>query len=137
MTLQDIAVIWALPVEGNLITGVDRRYNTQQWQNYCHQWLDFMPNENAFRWSRIKLTVLHEYLLENTCDDDSPFEAVLQEARICAMCILGGVLCPDAMGNTVSLLYLRHMENIHEEYTSNWGLAVLAYLYRELCTTSR
>ncbi|KAL2241069.1 UNVERIFIED_CONTAM: Protein MAIN-LIKE 1 [Sesamum indicum] len=53
------------------------------------------------------------------------------------MCILGGVLCPDATGNTVLLLYLRHMENIHEEYTSNWGSAVLAYLYRELCTASQ
>ncbi|KAL2242260.1 UNVERIFIED_CONTAM: Serine/threonine-protein phosphatase 7 long form [Sesamum indicum] len=137
VTLQDIAIIWALPVEGNLITGVDRRYNTQQWQNYCHEQLGFIPNEDAFRWSRIKLSVLYEYLLENTCDDDSPFEAVLQEARICAMCILGGVLCPDATGNTVSLLYLRHMENIHEEYTSNWGSAVLAYLYRELCTASQ
>ncbi|KAL2228927.1 UNVERIFIED_CONTAM: Serine/threonine-protein phosphatase 7 long form [Sesamum indicum] len=60
-----------------------------------------------------------------------------KEARICAMCILGGVLCPDATGNTVSLLYLRHMENIHEQYVSNWGSAVLAYLYRELCTASQ
>ncbi|KAL2237988.1 UNVERIFIED_CONTAM: hypothetical protein Sindi_0990500 [Sesamum indicum] len=137
MTLQDIAVIWALPVEGNLIIGVDRRYNTQQWQNYCHQQLGFIPNEDAFRWSRIKLTVLYEYLLKNTCDDDSPFEAVLQEARICAMCILGGVLCPDATGNTVSLLYLRRMKNIDEHYVSNWGFAVLAYLYRELCTASQ
>ncbi|KAL0379153.1 UNVERIFIED_CONTAM: Serine/threonine-protein phosphatase 7 long form [Sesamum radiatum] len=40
-------------------------------------------------------------------------------------------------GNTVSLLYLRHMENIDEESTSNWGTAVLAYLYRELCTASQ
>ncbi|KAL2240741.1 UNVERIFIED_CONTAM: Protein MAIN-LIKE 1 [Sesamum indicum] len=53
------------------------------------------------------------------------------------MCILGEVLCPDATGNTVSLLYLRHMENIHEQYVSNWGSAVLAYLYRELCTSQR
>ncbi|XP_011083885.1 serine/threonine-protein phosphatase 7 long form homolog [Sesamum indicum] len=86
ITLQDIAILWALPVEGNLITGIDTRCST---------------------------------------------------ARICAMCILGGVLCPDATGNTVSLLYLRHMENIHEQYVSNWGSAVLAYLYRELCTASQ
>ncbi|KAL0355060.1 UNVERIFIED_CONTAM: hypothetical protein Sradi_3952900 [Sesamum radiatum] len=29
------------------------------------------------------------------------------------------------------------MENIDEESTSNWGTAVLAYLYRELCTASQ
>ncbi|KAL0325406.1 UNVERIFIED_CONTAM: hypothetical protein Sradi_5109900 [Sesamum radiatum] len=53
------------------------------------------------------------------------------------MCIIGGILCPDATGNTVSLLYLRHMEIIDEERPSNWGTAVLAYLYRELCMASQ
>ncbi|KAL0430147.1 UNVERIFIED_CONTAM: hypothetical protein Sradi_0640700 [Sesamum radiatum] len=109
----------------------------QQWQNYCHQWLGFQPNENSFKNARIKLAALLDRLLNHTCDDDSPFEEVLQEARVCVMCLIGGLLCPDATGNTVSLLYLRHMENIDEESTSNWGTAVLAYLYRELCTASQ
>ncbi|KAL0367870.1 UNVERIFIED_CONTAM: protein MAIN-LIKE 2 [Sesamum radiatum] len=86
---------------------------------------------------RIKLAALLDRLLNHTCDDDSPFEEVLQEARVCVMCLICGLLCPDATGNTVSLLYLRHMENIDEESTSNWGTAVLAYLYRELCTASQ
>ncbi|KAL0414429.1 UNVERIFIED_CONTAM: Serine/threonine-protein phosphatase 7 long form [Sesamum radiatum] len=137
ITLQDIAVIWALPVEGNIITGVDTNMTKQQWQNYCHQWLGFQPNENSFKNARIKLAALLDRLLNHTCDDDSPFEEVLQEARVCVMCLIGGLLCPDATGNTVSLLYLRHMENIDEESTSNWGTAVLAYLYRELCTASQ
>ncbi|KAK4396539.1 hypothetical protein Sango_1490500 [Sesamum angolense] len=53
------------------------------------------------------------------------------------MCIIDGILCPDATGNTVSLLYLRHMEIIDEERPSNWGTTVLAYLYRELCMASQ
>ncbi|KAK4402236.1 Serine/threonine-protein phosphatase 7 long form [Sesamum angolense] len=137
VTLQDISIIWALPIEGNLITGVDIKWTTQQWQNYCHQWLGFRPNENAFKRSKIKLSALLDWLLNNTCDDESPFDAVLQESRICVMCIIGGILCPDATGNTVSLLYLRHMEIIDEERPSNWGTAVLAYLYRELCMASQ
>ncbi|KAL0357401.1 UNVERIFIED_CONTAM: protein MAIN-LIKE 2 [Sesamum calycinum] len=137
VTLQDISIIWALPIEGNLITGVDIKWTTQQWQNYCHQWLGFRPNDNAFKQSRIKLSALLDWLLNNTCDDDSPFDNVLQEARVCVMCIIGGILCPDATGNTVSLLYLRHMEIIDEERPSNWGTAVLAYLYRELCMASQ
>ncbi|KAK4390490.1 Serine/threonine-protein phosphatase 7 long form [Sesamum angolense] len=96
VTLQDISIIWALPIEALLY-----------------------------------------WLLNNTCDDESPFDAVLQEARVCVMCIIGGILCPDATGNTVSLLYLRHMEIIDEERPSNWGIAVLAYLYRELCMASQ
>ncbi|KAK4394830.1 protein MAIN-LIKE 2 [Sesamum angolense] len=120
ITLQDISIIWALPIEGNLITGVDIKWTTQQWQNYCHQWLGFRPNENAFKRSRIKLSALLDWLLNNTCDDESPFDDVLQEARVCVMCIIGGILCPDATGNTMSLLYLRHMEIIDEERPSNW-----------------
>ncbi|KAK4404047.1 protein MAIN-LIKE 1 [Sesamum angolense] len=68
---------------------------------------------------------------------DSPFEEVLQEARVCALCILGGILCVDSTGNTVSLFYLRHMQDIHEDGVSNWGVVVLAYLYKELCTSSQ
>ncbi|KAL0284989.1 UNVERIFIED_CONTAM: Serine/threonine-protein phosphatase 7 long form [Sesamum radiatum] len=88
VTLQDIAIIWALPLQGN------------------------------------------------TCDSDSPFEEVLQEARVCALCILGGILCADPTGNYVLLLYLRHMKDI-EGGVSKWGVAVLAYLYKELCTASQ
>ncbi|KAL0343924.1 UNVERIFIED_CONTAM: protein MAIN-LIKE 2 [Sesamum angustifolium] len=137
VTLQDISIIWALPIEGNLITGVDIKWTTQQWQNYCHQWLGFRPNENAFKHSRIKLSALLDWLLNNTCDDESPFDDLLQEARVCVMCIIGGILCPHATGNTVSLLYLRHIEIIDEERPSNWSTAVLAYLYRELCMASQ
>ncbi|KAL0317051.1 UNVERIFIED_CONTAM: hypothetical protein Sangu_2119400 [Sesamum angustifolium] len=53
------------------------------------------------------------------------------------MCIIGGISYPDATGNTVSLLYLWHMEIIDEERPSNWGTTVLAYLYRELCMASQ
>ncbi|KAL0285987.1 UNVERIFIED_CONTAM: Serine/threonine-protein phosphatase 7 long form [Sesamum angustifolium] len=70
VTLQDISIIWALPIEALL-----------------------------------------DLLLKNTCDDESPFDDVLQEARVCVMCIIGGILCPDA--------------------------TVLAYLYRELCMASQ
>ncbi|KAL0358389.1 UNVERIFIED_CONTAM: Serine/threonine-protein phosphatase 7 long form [Sesamum angustifolium] len=127
ITLQDISIIWALPIEGNLITGVDIKWTTQQWQNYCHQWLGFRPNENAFKRSRIKLSALLDWLLNNTCDDESPFDAVLQEARVCVMCIIGGILCPDATGNTVSLLYLRHMEIIDEERPQTGLLQIWAW----------
>ncbi|KAL0392137.1 UNVERIFIED_CONTAM: Serine/threonine-protein phosphatase 7 long form [Sesamum radiatum] len=137
VTLQDVAIIWGLPIEGNFITGVDTKWTTQQWQNYCHQFLGFQPDEKALKNSRIKFTILHEWLLSNTCDSDSPFEEVLQEVRVCALCILGGILCADSTGNTVSLLYLRHMQDIHEDGVSNWGVAVLAYLYKELCTSSQ
>ncbi|KAL0392173.1 UNVERIFIED_CONTAM: protein MAIN-LIKE 2 [Sesamum radiatum] len=117
VTLQDISIIWALPIEGNLITGVDIKWTTQQWQNYCHQWLGFRPNENAFKHSRIKLSALLDWLLNNTCDDDSPFDDVLQEARVCVMCIIGGILCPDATGGTSR----EDWAVFHRDYIVKWN----------------
>ncbi|KAI3470604.1 hypothetical protein Pfo_027267 [Paulownia fortunei] len=51
--------------------------------------------------------------------------------------LLEGLMCPDSSGVGVSLLYLQHMEDIKDVCTFSWGSAVLAFLYRELCTASQ
>ena len=43
VTLQDVAVIWGLPVDGQPVIGVDPRRSTEQWQDYCHHYLEFRP----------------------------------------------------------------------------------------------
>ena len=41
VTLQDVAVIWGLPVYGQLVIGLDPRRSTEQWQDYCYHYLGF------------------------------------------------------------------------------------------------
>ncbi|KAL0423857.1 UNVERIFIED_CONTAM: hypothetical protein Sradi_0920500 [Sesamum radiatum] len=45
-------------------------------------------------------------------------------------------MCPNSSGNLVSLLYLAKLEDIVAGRNYNWGSAVLAFLYLELCNAS-
>ncbi|KAL0340442.1 UNVERIFIED_CONTAM: hypothetical protein Sradi_4561000 [Sesamum radiatum] len=45
-------------------------------------------------------------------------------------------MCPDSLGNLVSLLYLAKLEDIVEARNYSWGSAVLIFLYCELCNAS-
>ncbi|KAI3445771.1 hypothetical protein Pfo_002436 [Paulownia fortunei] len=62
VTLQDVAVIWSLPVDGQPVIGVDLRRSTEQLQDYCHHYLGFRPTSQQFRGGRILLSVLRGIL---------------------------------------------------------------------------
>ncbi|KAL2237795.1 UNVERIFIED_CONTAM: Serine/threonine-protein phosphatase 7 long form, partial [Sesamum indicum] len=67
---------------------------------------------------------------------NTPQAVVVQYARAVALLLFGGLMCPDSSGNYVSLLYLSKLEDIETARNYNWGSAVLAFLYRELCNAS-
>ncbi|MFQ6629385.1 hypothetical protein Gotur_006991 [Gossypium turneri] len=52
------------------------------------------------------------------------------------MHLIVGVLMPDANDSTIHLMYLPLLSNLHNTCSYNWGSAVLAMLYRELCQTT-
>ncbi|KAL0383024.1 UNVERIFIED_CONTAM: protein MAINTENANCE OF MERISTEMS [Sesamum calycinum] len=64
----------------------------------------------------------------------APEEGALKDSWL--QLLLGGTMCPDSSGNLVSLLYLAKLEDIVAARNYNWGSAVLAFLYRELCNAS-
>ncbi|KAK4399051.1 Serine/threonine-protein phosphatase 7 long form [Sesamum angolense] len=70
-------------------------------------------------------------LVERWCPETHTFHFSVGEATV-TLQYISIIWALPIEGNTVSLLYLRHMEIIDEERPSNWGTAVLAYLYREL-----
>ncbi|KAI3453905.1 hypothetical protein Pfo_010568 [Paulownia fortunei] len=136
ITLQDVAVIWGLPVDGQPVIGVDPRRSTEQWQDYCQHYLGFRPTSQQFRGGRILLSALRGYLEANPVTDDTPHDELERYARGCALILLGSIMCPDSSGNGVSLLYLQSMEQIKDVVYFSWGSALLSFMYRELCTTS-
>ncbi|KAI3445449.1 hypothetical protein Pfo_002114 [Paulownia fortunei] len=136
VTLQDVAVIWGLPVDGQPVIGVDSRRSTKQWQEYCHHYLGFRPTSQQFRDGRILLSALRGYLEANPVTDDTPHDELERYARGCALILLGSIMCPDSSGNGVSLLYLQSMEQIKDVVYFSWGSAVLSFMYRELCNAS-
>ncbi|KAI3474606.1 hypothetical protein Pfo_029775 [Paulownia fortunei] len=124
VTLQDVAVIWGLPVDGQPVIGVDPRRSTEQWQDYCHHYLGFRPTSQQFRGDA------------NPVTDDTPHDELERYGRGCALILLGSIMCPDSSGNGVSLLYLQSMEQIKDVVYFSWGSAVLSFMYRELCNAS-
>ncbi|KAL0352159.1 UNVERIFIED_CONTAM: Serine/threonine-protein phosphatase 7 long form [Sesamum calycinum] len=77
ITLQDVQVIWGLPIDGEPVSGTDLERTSVQWQEYCMQYIGFAPEEGALKGSR------------------------LQYARAVALLLLGGTMCPDSSGNLI------------------------------------
>ncbi|KAI3446909.1 hypothetical protein Pfo_003574 [Paulownia fortunei] len=136
VTLQDVAVIWGLPIEGEPITGTDIKRSKSQWQQYYLHYLGFTPDEDHLYGSRIILTAIRDYLIAHPVTDDTPNVDVERYARGCVLILLGSVMYLDTSINKVSLLYLHHMEHIADCGRFSWGSAVLSFLYRELCNAS-
>ncbi|XP_012844538.1 PREDICTED: serine/threonine-protein phosphatase 7 long form homolog [Erythranthe guttata] len=134
VTLEDVALLWGLPVDGLPVTGQDISWSNEQWQDYCQTWLGYTPSDRAFKGRWLFATDLAIYLRHCTITDDSTEQRVQQHTRCLLLLLFGGVMCPDTSSSAISLLYLRHFEDLEAVRTFGCGSAVLGYLYRELCT---
>ncbi|KAL0289561.1 UNVERIFIED_CONTAM: Serine/threonine-protein phosphatase 7 long form [Sesamum calycinum] len=136
ITLQDVQVIWGLPIDGEPVSGTDLERTSVQWQEYCMQYIGFAPEEGALKGSRLQVRAIIDHISHVHITPDTPHLTVVQYARAVALLLLGGTMCPDSSGNLVSLLYLAKLEDIVAARNYSWGSAVLAFLYRELCNAS-
>ncbi|KAK4392808.1 Serine/threonine-protein phosphatase 7 long form [Sesamum angolense] len=62
ITLQDVQVIWGLPIDGEPVSGTDLERTSVQWQEYCMQYIGFAPEEGALKGSRLGNLVSLLYL---------------------------------------------------------------------------
>ncbi|KAL0311403.1 UNVERIFIED_CONTAM: Serine/threonine-protein phosphatase 7 long form [Sesamum angustifolium] len=99
ITLQDVQVIWGLPIDGEPVSGTDLKRTSVQWQEYCMQYIGFAPEEGALKgsWLQVKAIISHISLVHITLD--TPHLTVVQYARAVALLLLGGMMCPDSSGN--------------------------------------
>ncbi|KAL0357907.1 UNVERIFIED_CONTAM: protein MAINTENANCE OF MERISTEMS [Sesamum calycinum] len=100
------------------------------------QYIGFAPEEGALKGSRLQVKAIISHISRVQITPDTPNLTVVQYARVVALLLLGGTMCPDSSGNLVSLLYLAKLEDIVAARNYSWGSAVLAFLYRELCNAS-
>ncbi|KAK4402447.1 protein MAINTENANCE OF MERISTEMS [Sesamum angolense] len=136
ITLQDVQVIWGLPIDGEPVSGTDLERTSVQWQEYCMQYIGFAPEDGALKGSRLQVKAIIEHISHVHITPNTPHLTVIQYARAVALLLLGGTMCPDSSGNFVSLLYLAKLEDIVAARNYSWGSTVLAFLYRELCNAS-
>ncbi|KAL0311744.1 UNVERIFIED_CONTAM: Serine/threonine-protein phosphatase 7 long form [Sesamum radiatum] len=62
ITLEDVQIIWALPIDGLPVTGLDIERSTEEWQIYCREYLGFSPDEEAFKGSRLHTHAIMNFI---------------------------------------------------------------------------
>ncbi|KAL5170181.1 Serine/threonine-protein phosphatase 7 long form [Glycine soja] len=128
ITLQDISVLLGLRVIGLPLIGP----TNLNWANLCEELLGVRPQEGEIKGSVVKLSWLaHHFAQINNHDDE---EQVQRFARAWILRFIRGVLFIDKSSNKVSLRYLQFLRDFGDCSTYAWGPAVLAFLYREMCS---
>jgi hypothetical protein len=136
ITLQDVSVLWGLPIDGLPVTGVDVSMTDVENQQLCLELLGFSPDAGDFEGDRLALKAIRRHIEAHPLNAASGEVEVLQHARCRLMQLLGYVFA-DQSGMKVKLLYLPFLRDLDQAGTYSWGSAVLASLYREMCKAAK
>ncbi|BAH93074.1 Os05g0319000 [Oryza sativa Japonica Group] len=133
ITLQDVAMILALPLRGHAVTG---RTETPGWHAQVQQLFGIPLNIEQGQGGKKKQNGIPlSWLSQNFShldDDAEPWRAECY-ARAYILHLLGGVLFPDAGGDIASAIWIPLVANLGDLGRFSWGSAVLAWTYRQLC----
>ncbi|XP_073035213.1 serine/threonine-protein phosphatase 7 long form homolog [Primulina eburnea] len=137
ITLEDVSIIWDLPIDGEAVTWVDVSNKVEEWQHICLDMLGFLPASKYLKGGHLSMTALYDHCMSNLVTDDTSEVDVVKFTRCIALMIIGGIMLPDYQGGSARLIFLQLLRDIDTVKSYNWGSAVLAFLYRELCSASR
>ena len=132
MTLQDMALLSGLPIDGDAVTGVDTHRTVDEWQDYCEEHLGIRPPHTAFTGSRLKMTSIATLFVKPLRAEANAI-TIDRYARAYILLLIGAYIFPDKSQNKVGLMYLQHLEDLDASGRLSWGSAALACLYREMC----
>nr|AAK92574.1 Hypothetical protein [Oryza sativa Japonica Group]AAP52960.1 calcineurin-like phosphoesterase family protein, putative [Oryza sativa Japonica Group] len=133
ITLQDVAMILALPLQGHVVTG---RTETPGWRAQVEQLFGIPLNIEQGQGGKKKQNGIPlSWLSQNFShlDDDAEPWRVECYARAYILHLLGGVLFPNAGGDIASAIWIPLVANLGDLGRFSWGSAVLAWTYRQLC----
>ncbi|KAH0672981.1 hypothetical protein KY290_025262 [Solanum tuberosum] len=138
VTLQDVEVLYGLPVNGDPVLGNETIKTIGDWQNICQRLLGFIPSREDFKTNSLKVAAFNAYMLSqpelpNTATQDM----INQKARCYMFWMIAGMLMADTSGGYLKLMYLPMLEDIDKIGSYSWGSATLAYLYHFLCKASQ
>ncbi len=137
VTLEDVAMILALPMRGQAIAGDTASGN---WRARVVQYLGVEPPE-APDGQRLTKTsgVPRSWLRANfsQCPPNADQATVQRYCRAYVLYIFGSVLFPDSGGDMASWMWLPLLADWDEAGTYSWGSGALEWLYRQLCDACR
>ncbi|KAI5000306.1 hypothetical protein ZWY2020_004895 [Hordeum vulgare] len=130
VTLQDVAMLFALPIDGRPVcSSTDHDYGQMVLDCLGHDPRgQSMPGKSFLHYKWLKK---HFYELPEGVDDHT----VQRHVRAYILSLLCGVLFPDGTGR-MSLIYLPLIADLSLVGTYSWGSAALAFLYRALCSAA-
>ncbi|KAH1262518.1 Serine/threonine-protein phosphatase 7 long form [Glycine max] len=116
ITLQDVSVLLGLHIDGAPLIGSTNLV----WADLCEELLGVRPQEGEIEGSVVKLSWLTHHFSHINIDEGN----------------VGGVLFVNKSSSRVSLRYLQFLRDFEQCSTYVWGPAMLAYLYREICSAT-
>ena len=130
ITLQDVAIILGLRIDGPAVTGTCMLDVPQ----LCGELLGVTPPADAVRGLTISIRWLCQQL--STPAPDADEVALERSARGFLLALIRCFLFSDKKGVHVHLCFLPLLRDLTQTSTYRWGGAVLAHTYRELCRAS-
>ena len=136
ITLQDVEVIYELPIEGEVLVGPTAVVDGN-WSQLCMELLGFTPaNDNKILvGQRILISRLVDAIATPLPHDATEIQ-IHQYAQCYILALLGDKLFMDKLGDKVHMIFLEFMQNLRDPTQYSWGSGCLAWLYRELCWAS-
>ncbi|KAL5194449.1 Serine/threonine-protein phosphatase 7 long form [Glycine soja] len=123
ITLQDVLVLLGLRTDGAPLIGS----TNLDWADLCEELLRVRPQEGEIEGSVVKLSWLAHHFPHINIDEGN-VEQLQRFTR--------GVLFVNKTSSRVSLRYLQFLRDFEQCNTYAWGPAMLAYLYREMCSAT-
>ncbi|KAL5141504.1 Serine/threonine-protein phosphatase 7 long form [Glycine soja] len=131
ITLQDVSVLLGLRTDGTPLIGS----TNLDWADLCEELLGVRPQEGELEGSVVKLSWLAHHFSHINIDEGN-VEQLQRFTRAWILRFIGGVLFVNKSSSKVSLRYLQFLRDFEQCSTYAWGPAVLAYLYREMCSAT-
>ncbi|XP_070032503.1 serine/threonine-protein phosphatase 7 long form homolog [Nicotiana tomentosiformis] len=139
ITLEEVEVLFGMPVDGLPVSYPHalRDYRGLHYLHMLQRLTGFQPAEKTALSgaSRLQLTPVRQHLeaMDAEITDDSPPEVIDRHAILLLLLMFGEVMFPNTSGNLVSLRFLHHLERLDDLLGYSWGVAVLGYMYRQMC----
>eukprot|EP00256_Glycine_max_P053537 XP_014620153.2 serine/threonine-protein phosphatase 7 long form homolog [Glycine max] len=131
ITLQDVSVLLGLRSDGAPLIGSTNLV----WADLCEELLGVRPQEGEIEGNVVKLSWLAHHFSHINIDEGN-VEQLQRFTRAWILRFIGGVLFVNKSSSRVSLRYLQFLRDFEQCSTYAWGPAVLAYLYREMCSAT-
>jgi hypothetical protein len=134
VTLQDMSMILALPIEGKPLC-IDT--SCEDWHGKMFDLIGKAPDEIINKRGeklRVSAGATFTWISQNfkTCPERASRDVIKLYARVYVWYVITRTLFPDCSGNTAQWHWLKALTKMETKWS--WGSAALAFLYRQVIT---